>query len=409
MREDDARAQSALEQALDRQVLTGRTSRRRFVGRSAGAALMATGLASVLSACGIDGTAQENVAELQKEAASVRHPKVPIGNWTFSNWPLYMDKSVLKSFDRKYGGKVKYVEDINDNNDFFGKVRQQLTQDQPIGRDIVVLTDPMAARWVRSGFVTPYDFRNVPNRKNLVENLKTISYDPKRQFTLPFQTGAIGIGYDIRATGRELKSIKEFFNPQFKGKCTMLAEPYDSASTVLIMQGKDPAKASIDDMLGAVAFIEKAAGKGQFRRFTGNDYTTDLTKGNVELVLAYSGDMVQLQADNPNLRFAYPEEGAVTFTDNLMLPANVAHPYAAETMFNYLYEPDMAAKLCAYINYISPVDGIRPILEKTDPDIAKNELIFPTDEIRKRLRLYPSLSTREEQQMYEAMAKVTGA
>jgi spermidine/putrescine transport system substrate-binding protein len=409
VREDDARAQSALEQALDEQVLTGRTSRRRFVGRTAGAALMAGTLGTFLSACGITGTATKNVDELEKEAADVRHPKVPIGNWTFSNWPLYMDKSVLSTFNKDYGGKVKYVEDINDNNDFFGKVRQQLTQDQPIGRDIVVLTDPMAARWVRSGFVTPYDFRNVPNRKNLVENLRTIKYDPKRQFTLPFQSGAIGIGYDIKATGREITSIKEFFNPEFKGRCTMLSEPYDSASTVLIMQGKDPATATIDDMLGAVEFIAQAAGKDQFRRFTGNDYTTDLTKGNVELVLAYSGDMVQLQADNPNLRFAYPDEGAVTFTDNLMLPANVAHPYAAETMFNFLYEPEMAAKLCAFINYISPVEGIKPILEKSDPDIASNELIFPTDEIRKRLKVYPSLSTREEQQMYEAMAKVTGA
>jgi spermidine/putrescine transport system substrate-binding protein len=409
VREDDARAQSALEQALDEQVLTGRTSRRRFVGRSAGAALVATGLASVLSACGITGTATQNVEQLEEEAANVRHPKVPIGDWTFSNWPLYMDKSVLKDFDRRFGGKVKYVEDINDNNDFFGKVRQQLTQDQPIGRDIVVLTDPMASRWVRSGFVTPYDLRNVPNRDNLVATLQSISYDPKRQFTLPFQSGAIGIGYDIRATGRELRSMKEFFNPEFKGRCTMLSEPYDSASSVLIMQGKNPANATIDDMLGAVEFIAQAAGKGQFRRFTGNDYTTDLTKGNVELVMAYSGDMVQLQADNPNLRFAYPDEGAVLFTDNLMLPANVAHPYAAETMLNYLYEPDVAAKLCAYINYISPVSGIRQILEKSDPDIAENELIFPTDEIRERLKVYPSLSTIEEQQMYEAMAKVTGA
>lgn len=409
MREDDARAQSALEQALDQQVLTGRTSRRRFVGRSAGAAFMATGLASVLSACGIAGTKQVGAGKLEQLAEDVSHPKVPIGTWTFSNWPLYMDKTVLKTFDKKYGGKVKYVEDINDNNDFFGKVRIQLQRGEPIGRDIVVLTDPMAARWVRSGYTTPFDPKNVPNRKNLVANLRSIAYDPKRQFTLPYQSGAIGIGYDIKETGRELTSIKEFFNPEFKGKCTMLSEAYDSASTVLIMQGKDPAKATIDDMLEAVQFIGDAADKGQFRKFTGNDYTTDLTKGNVALVLAYSGDMVQLQADNPNLRFAYPEEGAVTFTDNLMLPESVAHPYAAELMFNFLYEPDIAAKLCAYVNYISPVDGIRPILQKSDPEIAENELIFPSDEIRKRLTVYPLLSTAEEQRMYAAMTKVTGA
>ena len=408
MREDDARAQGALERTLD-ELTTCRHSRRRFLGRSAGAALLAGGFASVLSACGIEGTATKNVADLERAAAGVRHPEVPIGNWTFSNWPLYMDKPIIREFDRRYGGRCKYVEDINDNTEFFGKVRQQLSQGAPIGRDIVTLTDYMAAKWVRSGYVTPWDKQNVPNAKNLVDNLKSINYDPERLFTLPYQSGAIGLGYDIRATGRELKSAKEFFNPEWKGKVTLFSEPYDAAGTVLLMDGKDPSKATIDDMVGAVAKIEEVAGTGQFRKFTGNDYTTDLTKGNIVLAMAYSGDMVQLQSDNPNLRFAYPEEGAMLFTDNLMLPAEVAHPYAAEKMFDYLYEPEVAAKLCAYVNYISPVDGIRPILERTDPEIAENELIFPPDDVRKRLRPYPALSTREESQMYEAMAKVTGA
>lgn len=408
MREDDARAQGALERTLEG-LTTGRHSRRRFLGRSAGAALLAGGFASVLSACGIEGTATKNVADLERAAAGVRHPKVPIGSWTFSNWPLYMDKSIIEDFDRKAGGRCKYVEDINDNTEFFGKVRQQLSQGAPIGRDIVTLTDYMAAKWVRSGYVTPWDKQNVPNAKNLVGNLRSINYDPERLFTLPFQSGAIGLGYDIRATGRELKSAKEFFNPEWKGKVTLFSEPYDAAGTVLLMDGEDPSKATIDDMVGAIAKIEEVAGTGQFRKFTGNDYTTDLTKGNIVLAMAYSGDMVQLQSDNPNLRFAYPEEGAMLFTDNLMLPAEVAHPYAAERMFDFLYEPEVAAKLCAYVNYISPVDGIRPILEESDPEIAENELIFPPDDVRERLRPYPALSTREESQMYEAMAKVTGA
>ena len=129
-------------------------------------------------------------------SASVSHPKVPIGNWTFSNWPLYIDKKVLKKFDKQYGGHVKYVEDINDNYEFFGKVRQQLQAEQPIGRDIVTLTDYMAARWVRNRYVEPIDKKNIPNVTNLVDNLKTINYDPKREYTLPWQSGAIGIGYN---------------------------------------------------------------------------------------------------------------------------------------------------------------------------------------------------------------------
>jgi spermidine/putrescine transport system substrate-binding protein len=386
-----------------------RLSRRRFIGRGAAAAVAASGLASVLAACGIDGTAARNLASLQAEAARVHHPRTDLGDWTFANWPLYIDKAVIKRFDDEYGGHCKYVEEINDNSEFYGKVRQQLAQGVPIGRDIVVLTDYMASRWVRFGYVTPMDVRNVPNKRNLVPNLQTIGYDPRRQFTLPYQSGAIGIGYDLKQTGREVTSIRELFDPRWKGRVTLFSEPYDSAGTVLLGEGVDATRATLDQMLGAIDRIGEANDAGQFRRFTGNDYTTDLTKGNIAMALAYSGDLVQLQSDNPNLRFAYPEEGAMLFTDNMMMPAKVEHPYAAEVMMNYLYEPEVAAVVCAWVNYLSPVDGIREILERTDPDIASNELIFPPDDVRRRLYSYPTFSTRQEQTMYEAMAKVTGA
>ena len=405
---DERELAARTERELEEGLFGGRMTRRRF-GRGAGMALMAGGMASALSACGIAGTAQQNLEALQAEAETTRHPKVPIRNWTFSNWPLYVDKSVLKDFDRKYGGKVRYVEDISDNADFYGKVRQQLAQKQPIGRDIVVLTDFMCSRWVRNGYVTPIDKTNIPNLRNLEPGLRTINYDPQRQFTVPYQSGAVGMGYDIKKTGRELKSLKELFSPEWKGQVSMLSDPYDSATTVLVMQGKDPSTATLDDMLAAIELLQKYKDKGQFRRFTGNDYTTDLTKGNVAIALSYSGDLVQLQSDNPNLRFSYAEEGSSFFTDNCMLPALVQHPYAAEKMMDYLYEPEVAAKVAAYVNYISPVAGIREILLEDEPEIAKNELIFPPEAEKKKFFKDPQLSSPQEQEMLQAMARVTGA
>jgi spermidine/putrescine transport system substrate-binding protein len=401
----DPRFESALEQFLEAQ----KQSRRRFLGRAGGVSL-AMSLSGLLAACGgVQGTeekAKENAAD---EPKTVSHPKETIGNWTFSNWPLYMDKKILKAFDKKYGGKVRYLEDINDNYEFFGKVRQQLENGQPIGRDIVVLTDYMAGRWIRNGYAEPIDKKNVPNGKNIVDNLATINYDPDRKYTLPYQSGATGIGYNIKKTGGELHSVKDLFDPRFKGRVTMLSEPYDSASTVLLGDGIDCSKATIDQILGAIDKIDKANKAGQFRRFTGNDYTTDLAKGNIDVALGWSGDLVQLQSDNPDLRFTYFDEGNVAFNDNMMMPAHVEHPYAAETMFNYLYDPEVAAKLAAYVNYISPVKGAKEVLEKTDPDIANNELIFPPPEVQAKIHAYPNLSPADEREMQEAMAKVTGA
>jgi spermidine/putrescine transport system substrate-binding protein len=402
----DPRFERALEEFLEEQ----RHSRRRFLGRAGGAAFAATGLSTLLAACGgVQGTNEKAADKNKDKAASVSHPKEAIGDWTFSNWPLYMDKKLLKAFDKKYGGNVKYLEDINDNYEFFGKVRQQLENGEPIGRDIVVLTDYMAARWIRNNYVEPIDKKNVPNAKNIVDNLANINYDPERKYTLPYQSGATGIGYNIKKTGRELKNVKDFFDPKFKGKVTLLSEPYDAASTVLLGDGIDCSKATLDQLLGAIDKIDKANQQGQFRRFTGNDYTTDLAKGNVWVSMAWSGDMVQLQSDNPDLRFTYFEEGNVAFNDNLMMPAHVEHPYAAETMFNYLYDPVVAAKLAAYVNYISPVKGAKQELEKTDPEIANNELIFPPPEVQAKIHAYPNLSPADEREMQQAMAKVTGA
>jgi spermidine/putrescine transport system substrate-binding protein len=382
-------------------------SRRAFIARTG---LTMSSLSALLAACGgVEGTQEQAQERSEERTAEVSHQKTAIGNWTFSNWPLYMDKKVLRDFNREYGGKVRYLEDINDNYEFFGKVRQQLEQGDSIDRDIVVLTTYMSQRWVRNGYVEPIDKRNVPNMKNLVDNLMAPEHDPERQYTLPFQSGAIGLGYDIKQTGRELTSVQDFFDPAFKGRVTLLSEPYDAASTVLLGDGIDASKATLDQLLGAIDKIDQANQGGQFRRFTGNDYTTDLAKGNVWVSMAYSGDVVSLQSDNPNLRFAYPEEGAMIFTDELMMPAGVEHPYAAETMMNYLYEPEVAATLAAYINYISPVKGAQEILKDQDPDIAENPLIFPPSDVQERLRAYPTLSPADEREMQEAMARVTGA
>ena len=226
---------------------------------------------------------------------------------------------------------------------------------------------------------------------------------------MPWQSGAVGLGYNPKKTGRELNSVNDLFDPAFKGRVTMLSEPYDSASTTLLGMGVDPTTAKIDQILSAIEKIQQAADAGQFRRFTGNDYSTDLTKGNIWVALAYSGDIVQLQSDNPELKFIYPDEGAMQFTDNMMIPAKAEHIYAAETMMNFVYEPEVAAKLAIYVNYLSPVKGVKEVVEKTEPDIANNPLIFPPDEILAKLHPYPALSDDDERTMKEAMAQVTGA
>jgi spermidine/putrescine transport system substrate-binding protein len=392
------------DRVLEQWLAESTMDRRRFLGRAGSSALALSGLSAVLAACGgVEGTTNDE--EDRPEAASVSHPETEIGRFVFSNWPLYIDKKVLRDFDREFGANTRYIEDINDNYEFFGRVRQQLANGEDIGRDLVCLTDYMAARWVRSNWAEPIDKNNVPNFDNMVEEQRTINYDPERSYTMPWASGAVGLGYNRKEVGRELRSLSELFNPEFKGQVSFLQEPYDSAGLVMLKNGLNPSEATIDQLLEAIEELREANDSGQIRRFTGNDYVTDLSRGNTLIAVSYSGDLVQLSADNPDLEFVYAEEGSMFFTDNMMMPANVRSPYTAEVFMNYVYEPEVAATLAEYINYIPPVEGVQELA----PDIADNELIFPPDAVRENLSAYPNLSPEDERQMQEAMAQVTGA
>ena len=175
-----------MKRALDEYLTAQRLSRRRFLGRAGSAGLAVSGLSTLLAACGgVEGTNEQAKDDSAEKAKSVSHPKTEIGNWTFSNWPLYMDKKVLRDFNREFGGKVRYLEDINDNYEFFGKVRQQLEQGDPIGRDLVALTTYMTQRWIRNGYAEPIDKKNVPNASNLADNLKSVTTIPSASSRCP--------------------------------------------------------------------------------------------------------------------------------------------------------------------------------------------------------------------------------
>jgi spermidine/putrescine transport system substrate-binding protein len=388
------------------QLVEGRVSRRQLIRRLGAAGLTMSSAGTLLAACGgVKGTDKKGPAK-----AVASHAKVPIKQLNFSNWPLYIDKKVLKDFEKQYpGSNVKYTEEINDNEEFFGKVRQQLQAGQSLDRDLVALTDWMAARWVRSGWVEPKDKKNIPNEKNLVANLQHPLWDPNRTYSLPWQSGMSAIGYNPVKTGRKLTSINDLFDPKFKGKVTMFSDPHDSAGLMILASGKKTEDATIDDVLTAIDKIDQQNKKGQIRRFTGNDYTTDLAKGNVWAAVAYSGDIFQLKSDNPKLEFLIPQEGAMLWTDNMMMPQKPPHPYAAETMMNYVYDPKVAAKIAAFVNYVTPVEGAQAEMQKIDPKLATNELIFPTAATRAKLHPYVNLTPAEERQMNEAMQKVVGA
>ncbi|MFJ5516388.1 spermidine/putrescine ABC transporter substrate-binding protein [Streptomyces griseoluteus] len=400
--------------AVRRSLRSGRAAltRRSLLRASAGGVLTAGGLGA-LSACGIPA-AGRTPGGTAADDRSARDKTVD-----FSNWTEYIDVDdsgkrhpTLAAFQRKTGITVRYTEDINDNNEFFGKIKPQLAAGQETGRDLIVLTDWLAARLIRLGWVQRLDPANLPHAfANLSPQFRTPDWDPGRAYSYPWQGISTVIAYNKKALdGIEVRSVSDLLdNPRLKGRVGFLSEMRDSVGMTLLDMGKDPADFTDDDYDAAIARLQKAVDKGQIRRFTGNDYTADLAKGDFAACVAWAGDVVQLKADSPDVDFVIPDSGYVTSTDNMLIPNKARHKTNAERLIDFFYEPEQAAALAAYINYVTPVDNVKPWLAKIDRDAADNPLIVPDKAMQAKSHAFRSLSQKEETAYEEKFAKLTGA
>jgi spermidine/putrescine transport system substrate-binding protein len=382
---------------------------RRTLFRGAGAVALGTALAACGSAPQAPRAAEERAAEDLSDTEKVL-------NW--SNWPEYIDvddatgeRPTLDAFTEATGIEVNYNEDYNDNDEFFAKVQAQLSSGQDTGRDLWCSTDWMVARLIRLGWVQELDRGNIPNADALEDSLADVQFDPGRKFSIPWQSGFTGIGYNPDATGgKKVESIDQLLtDPALKGRVTLLTEMRDTIGMVLLAMGKDPADFTDEDYAAAIAELQSARDAGQFRGFTGNDYTSGLASGEIAACLAWTGDVVQLKADNPALGYALPSTGHMIWSDNFVIPNQAKHKKNAETLINYYYDPEVFADVAAWVNYIPPVKGTAEVLQAEDPDTAGNELIFPSEEVRSRSHVFRGLSEDEETDYNEQFQALIGA
>jgi spermidine/putrescine transport system substrate-binding protein len=400
-----------------RRLIAARSVSRRGFLRGAGVAGLGLGVPALLSACGTEAAKQTADSCTSKDLSSTEK------SMHFSNWPLYIDEEKVKQngkkvtvypslqgFEKESGIKVDYVTDVNDNSEFFGIVRNQLADCQPTGRDIMTLTDWMAARMVSLGWLQKLDKGNLPNvESNLVSTLKSPSWDKNRDYSVPWQSGLTGIAYNAKLT-KEVRSFDELLTrPDLKGKVSLLSEMHDTMLFMLLLEGADPEDFTDDEFSNAIDRLSKATDAGQIRAFTGNEYAQDLVKGNVVACEAWSGDVIQLQFDNPDIKFVAPEEGLALWSDNMLVPNRASHKTNAERLMNYYYEPEVAATVAAWVNYICPVDGAKEAMEKIDDSLVDNELIFPTDETLSNAKDFMGLDQKTEQKYQKQFASVIGA
>ena len=374
-------------------------NRRQFLGR---AGLMAGGIAlapSILAACGDDGGSSGDDDGRGGGGSN---------ELAINNWPLYIDRQTVSNFEQDTGISLDYQEGINDNNELFAQIQEPLANGDSIGADIIVPTGWLAGRLINLEYVQKLPLDKIPNKDNLIPRLQDSSWDPTNEYSLPWQSGIGGIAYNIAETGRELRTFDDLLDPEFEGRVGMLLEMRDTLGLALMSEGIDITTVTFDEAQPAFDKIEEAANNGQIRRFTGNNYQNDLVNGNFVANTAWSGDVAQLTLENENLRFVIPDEGGTLWADTMVWVSPSDNEDAVAEWMDYVYDPEVAARIAAYVQYLPVVEGTQEVLAQTDPEAAENPLIFPSDEDFDQLSQFKALDEDEEQQFDERWAEVTG-
>jgi len=394
---------------LARQLMAGPGFSRRGFLRTAGISAMALGGSGLLAACGTEPTTQTADTCVSTDLSETE--KV----LDFSNWPEYIDVAgkkipTLDEFKKRTGITVNYTTDVNGNNEFLAKVRNQLGACEPTGRDIFVLTDWMAARIIGLGWLQELDASKMPNvYANMQDSLMAATWDPGRKYTIPWQSGLTGIAYNAQFTG-PVESFEELVTrPDLKGKMTLLNEMADTMGFMLKLVGADPGEFTADQWEAAKEKLGGIVDSGQVRRFTGNDYIQPLNQGDIVACEAWSGDVIAMQFDNPDIKWVQPPEGLSLWSDNMMVPNKADHKTNAELLMDYYYEPEVAARLAAWVNYICPVKGAQEAMAKVDASLVDNALIFPTAEDLVDTWAFMSTDTKTRETYEKEFNQVIGA
>ena len=389
--------------------------RHQMTRRAALAGAGATAAALALTACSPAGSSTDAALTPATDVSDTEKTVI------WANWDLYIDEDdkgnrpTLLRFEEELGIKVDYKIEIDDNDSFYGKVKDQLKLGADIGADVACPTEWMAARWVNNGYAQKLDAANIPNKANLQPAYMGASFDPNRDYTMPYQGILAGITYNKeeykKLTGKDAPaSLDDLWNPALKGRIGVLKEMRDTLGIILLAQGiaiSDPKSLTEDAFLNAIDFF-KAKVADLNIKIKGQGYSQDFENGDTVAAIAWSGDTVQmnLSAGYEKYGFVVPESGATIAADEFIVPMGATHKKNAEALINFYYDPANAAELAAWVNYVTPVVGAKEEAMKIDPALAANQLIFPTTEFLANTHAFRSLTGAEEASFTKAWQSV---
>lgn len=293
----------------------------------------------------------------------------------------YIDQSLIKEFEKETGIKVNYS--TYDTNE----IMYQKIKTSPGTYDIIVPSDYMVQKMISEDMLEPIDFSNIPNYQYIGEDYKNLSYDPNNQYSVPYMWGTIGIVYDPSVVTEPVTSWDVLWDSKYKDNVYMFNSIRDSLAIGLIKTGSSINSTNPTEITKAKdALIEQ-------RNLTNPVYVVDEVKDNMisgekALATVWSGDAIYIMNENPDLKYAIPQEGSNRWVDAMAIPKNAPNKAGAEAFINFLCDPENAKTNVEYIEYSTPNTAAYDML---DEETKNNPAAYPSKEVLAKCELFVNL------------------
>ena len=420
--------------ALMRGMTQRRMSRRNMI-KYAGMSVGSLSMASILAACGGDGTTTPG-GGTSAAGGGVDFGAEPGPEINFANWPLYIDTALNKDTDQKYHPSldmftadtdiaVNYEVVINDNASFFGELLPSLQAGQDTGWDIIVITNGREfTALTQNGWVTELDPTMRPNfDANAAPYAKSPTFDDGNKYSMAWQSGLTGIGYNTEDVSRPVATLDDLANPDVVGTNSVGMLKADMADVVMINLGIDPQTSTPEQWKEAAAWLQMQKDSGTVRVYYDQGYIDDFVAGNLKATMGWSGDVLYYKIwEEYPFEFVVPEPGdstpnggALLWIDNMLIPANSANPQGALQLMDYVYKPEVAQLITEWVAYQSPVAAVQDLIAehaKKEPDaftadalkqMAESTVLWPDAEMESKISFGRDLTTDEEREEWDAI------
>jgi spermidine/putrescine transport system substrate-binding protein len=416
----DPQQQPGFSAALARGLTSRRMSRRNML-KLGGVSVGAVSMSSILAACSSDSSTSGGGSGSSSSASVDFDPANAGTTLNFANWPLYIDKAnrgypSLDAFKEASGIAVTYNDEINDNASFFGELLPQLQAGQDTGRDIVVITNgEYLAALIQNGWATELDPNYRPNfDANAASWAKSPFYDEGNKHTMAWQSGLTGVGYNTELAIKPPTKLDDLMSTDYFRSGTVGVLKSDAPDLVMVNLGIDPKTSEQPEWDEAAAWLTKLRDSDTFYAAYDQGYVDDLTAGNIAGTMAWSGDVLYYKIwEGQPFEFIVPDDGALLWIDNMLIPANSANPAGALEMMDFFYKPDIAQMVTEWVLYMSPVPAVQDLIDQHAQDesgkyaeqlaeTAESPMLWPDEALLSQVSLGRNITTDAESEAWHA-------